>query len=304
MNIQKIVVGVDGTAPSRAAVHWACNEAAATGAALVLAQVLDDDWVTISSRMLDELRADSARLIEHEREYARGVAPSLQIGTQVLRGRAMTELARLSDDTTLIVVGTHKSGFHYGRASGSRSLQLANLTTGPIAVVPESAVRFRSGIVVGVDPSPAGLGAIDFAAEEAARRGTELTLVRASTVPLPLGFGDDERQDWEARTDQSARKTLASAVERARKACPTATIRSRVVRRPAGAALNELARTAEMLVIGDSRRNGPRGTLGSVAYDVLLNLTSPTIVVPGPPVRPADGSQGDAGSKEGHHALR
>jgi nucleotide-binding universal stress UspA family protein len=41
-----------------------------------------------------------------------------------------------------------------------------------------------------------------------------------------------------------------------------------------------VARTAELLIIGDSRRPGTQpGTLGSVAYDVLLNLTSPTMVI-------------------------
>lgn len=69
-------------------------------------------------------------------------------------------------------------------------------------------------------------------------------------------------------------------------------IRSRVVRRPAGAALNELARSAELLVIGDSRRaHAQLGSLGAVAYDVLLNLSSPTIVVHAPTAGARAGQQ-------------
>ena len=75
-------------------------------------------------------------------------------------------------------------------------------------------------------------------------------------------------------------------------------IRSRVVRRPAGAALNELARSAEVLVIGDSRRSTAQlGSLGAVAYDVLLNLSSPTIVVHAPAGRPLVGAGGGGGAE-------
>lgn len=64
---------------------------------------------------------------------------------------------------------------------------------------------------------------------------------------------------------------------------PDIVLRSRVVRRPAGAALNELSRGAELLLIGDSRRaDAQLGSLGAVANDVLLNLSSPTIVVHAP----------------------
>jgi hypothetical protein len=63
-------------------------------------------------------------------------------------------------------------------------------------------------------------------------------------------------------------------------------------------ALNELARSAELLVIGDSRRAEARlGTLGAVAYDVLLNVSSPTIVVHAP----LDVEQVDARHTEGEH---
>ncbi|MFF1635305.1 universal stress protein [Leifsonia sp. NPDC058248] len=278
--MKKIIVGVDGSVPSRAAVRWSVEEALATGAEVALAHVIDTEWGTVSPRMVDEVGRNAAELVERERHYAQGLAPTLDVQTLVLRGSPMWELAQLSFGETLLAVGTHKSGFHYGRAFGSRSLQLATLAAGAVVVVPESAVRFRSGVVVGVDPTPTGMEAIDLAADEASRRNAELTLVRASTLQMPIGFDDDERRDWQARTDEAARNVLASAVDRARRRCPDTTIRSRVVRRPAGAALNELARAAEVLVIGDSRRPGAQpGTLGSVAYDVLLNLTSPTLVV-------------------------
>ncbi|MET0725143.1 MAG: universal stress protein [Leifsonia sp.] len=271
MTPQTIVVGIDGSIPSRAAIRWGAVEALATGADLLLAHVIDDEWGVVSSRMAREIGDTAPELVDAERLVALTIGPALSVTTRILSGSPMWELARLSSARTLIVVGTHKSGFHYGRAYGSRSLQLATSANGSIAVVPDSAVRSRRGVVVGVDPSPPGLAAIDVAADEAALRGCDLTVVRAwhpnSAVPSDAA-------------EQTTRELLASAVRRARRRNPHTTIRSRAVCRPAGAALNEIARGAELLVIGDSRRAGSQpGTLGSVAYDVLLNLTSPTIVV-------------------------
>jgi nucleotide-binding universal stress UspA family protein len=186
----------------------------------------------------------------------------------------------LSAPGILLVVGTHKSGFHYGRAFGSRSLQLATLADGAVAVIPESGVRMRRGIVVGVDGTDAGHEALDLAADVAVAMNAELTLVRASTATIPVSLVGDERQNWQIHRDNVARDALIVAVDRVRVRHPALTLRSRVVRRVPGEALNDLSRPAELLVIGDSRRQGnqPR-TLGSVAYDVLLNLTAPTMVV-------------------------
>ncbi|GAA1448904.1 universal stress protein [Leifsonia poae] len=302
-----IIAAVDGSVPSRAAVRWAAGEAVSWGAQLVLVHVVDDEWGTISDRMVSEVSTSAERLLETDLAYALSLEEDLAVSALLLEGSPMWELSRLSTADTLIAVGTHKSGFHYGRAFGSRSLQLANLASGSIAIIPESAVRFRRGVVAGVDETPAGIAAIDCAAEEAVRRGAELTLVRASTQ-LPWSSTDsEERHDWQEWTDDAARKTLATAVERVRERCPKTIIRSRVVRRPAGAALNELARTAELLIIGDSRRPGAQpGTLGSVAYDVLLNLTSPAIVVHAPePARTGRAAESDDIQKEGtHHAIR
>lgn len=291
MNIQRIVVGVDGSVPSRAAIRWAAEEAIGLHADLVLAHVVDDEWGTVSARMIDEVGDGTNQLIEAEQTYALQFAPDLTIRTRALRGSPMWQLAALSDAVTMIAVGTHKSGFHYGRAFGSRSLQLANLAAGVVAVIPESTVRFRRGVVAGVDPTPAGWEALDHAADEAERRQAELTLVRACAPARSDGFGDAYRTENDDLFEQTARTDLAAAVDRVKTRCPNATIRSRVVRRPAGAALNELARTAEMLVIGDSRRPGAQpGTLGSVAYDVLLNLTCPTMVVHATNVPTDDGA--------------
>ncbi len=216
----------------------------------------------------------------------------------------MAELASFSDALTMLVVGTHKTGFHYGRAFGSRSLQLANLATGPVAIIPEVESRMRRGVVVGVDDTPAGYAAIDWGADLACDHHCELMVVRSSTVRTMIRADidiDEQLNDWQNRRDDEARGLLGMALDRARRRQPGIVIRSRVVRRPAGAALNELARSAELLVIGDSRRaDAQLGSLGAVAYDVLLNLSSPTIVVHAPESIERPRQQNTQG---GHHVI-
>ncbi len=300
MELTAFVVGVDGSVPGRAAVRWACARAAERGARVLLVHVADDEWGAIGSRLLDEVHEGEEDLLSAELAYARSVAGGAEVAAELREGSPMWELARFSDEHTMLVVGTHKSGFHYGRAFGSRSLQLANLVTGPVAIIPETPSRLRRGVVVGVDDTPAGSAAIDFAADLACEHHCELTAVRASVVQIPAGRDDDARRDWQLRRDEQARGLLAAAVERARKRQPGIVIRSRVVRRPAGAALNELARSAELLVIGDSRRaDAQLGSLGAVAYDVLLNLSSPTAVIHAPSTPSEPGPESDSEPGEG-----
>ncbi|WP_314146295.1 universal stress protein [uncultured Leifsonia sp.] len=283
MEIRRYVVGVDGSVPSRAAIRWAVARARGGGTGVTLVHVADDEWGSVGTLLIDEVDQDARARLDDDLGYARSLAPEVGIDGVVRSGSPMAELASFSDAETMIVVGTHKTGFHYGRAFGSRSLQLANLAVGPVAVIPEVASRMRKGVVVGVDDTAAGGVAVDLAADLACDHHCELTAVRSTESRVLGGADGGEPAELQSRREDEARGILAAAVARARARQRDIVIRSRVVRRPAGAALNELARSAEVLVIGDSRRAAAQlGSLGAVAYDVLLNLSSPTIVVHAP----------------------
>ncbi|WP_374009232.1 universal stress protein [Leifsonia sp. LS-T14] len=299
MNIREFVVGVDGSVPARAAIRWAISHARERGATVTLVHVADDEWGAVGTRLIDEVDSGARQLLDDELVRTRSAtAGDVPIATELRTGSPMVVLASYSRPDSMLVVGTHKTGFHYGRAFGSRSLQLANLATGPVAIIPETESRLRRGVVVGVDDTPAGGAAIDLAADLACDHHCELIAVRSSTAALRWNPDrDDELRDWQLRRDDDARRFLADAVARARTRQPGITIRSRVIRRPPGTALNEVARSAELLVIGDSRRDRPQhGSLGSVAYDVLLNVSSPTIVVHAPETEPS--SRGASAARE------
>ncbi|MHB1234839.1 MAG: universal stress protein, partial [Microbacteriaceae bacterium] len=177
----------------------------------------------------------------------------------------------------LIVVGTHKTGFSRGRLFGSRSLQVAAETVHSVAIIPESARRSRSGIVVGVAETPGGAGALEFAATEAERTNQELTLIRAWT--LPEHPPETVSRTWEKIYETEAKRILADAVTLVHRRHRRLITRSRSIRRRASDALLDASVSARLLVIGAADRDRRGGTLGGVGHDVLLNLVGPTVLV-------------------------
>ena len=197
MTIERIIVGVDGSVPSRAAIRWSVERARLHESGVVLVHVMDDEWGAIGSQLIAEANRGSVDMLDAGARMVHELSPETPITVELLYGSPMWELAQLSNETTLVVVGTHKTGFHYGRAFGSRSLQLASLASGPIAVVPESWVRLRRGVVVGIDDTTAGRNALAVAANEADRADSELILVRALDTSAPDYLGEDDKHSWQ-----------------------------------------------------------------------------------------------------------
>lgn len=273
-----IAVGVDGSAPSRAAIKWGVARAVATAASVELIFVIGQDLSPAGSRDEEEVLRDSNRILAAEAEYARTLAPTVDVTVSLRQGNAMRELITASRKMAMVVVGTHKTGFIRGRVFGSRSIVLAAGARTPVAVIPETAGRKRHGIIVGMDESPAGRAAIRFGAAEAVRTGDSLRLV--SAWKLPDSSHDEAHRENDERQDARIRSVLETEVAQLRNEFPSLEVHSRVIRLPAAEALVDASSSASLVVLGNS---GPvsdgQGLLGSVAHDVLVNLAGPTIIV-------------------------
>lgn len=274
-----IVVGVDGSPPSRAALRWSVLRAAVSGDVVRLVRVLDDEWGIIGPGSLEELGREAEGDLADEIQAARSVDASVRIESSLLWGNPMLELAAAGADADLVVVGTHKTGFLRGRVFGSRSLQLAAASSTPVAIVPESAGKARNGIVVGVDGSAAALAAVAFAAAEAQHSGEELILVGAWTGTSPDHSRGQEPPERDVLVKSAVEKALMDARSHVESLYPDLPTRVRQVNRAPAETLVDASPTATMLVIGSSRRVDAPLALGSVAHDVLLNIAAPTVVV-------------------------
>ena len=124
----KIVVGVDGSTESRAALAWACEEAERAGVAVTAVSVWTlapspsvppfggFPWGT-STEMGDATRAMLADIVaEAEAEF-----PHVDIGQHVVAGNAAHELIKLSGRADLVVVGARGHGGFSGMLMGSVS---------------------------------------------------------------------------------------------------------------------------------------------------------------------------------------
>lgn len=263
----EICVGVDGSLAARAALEWAADRAAAVGLSLVLVFVVDDEWGSVGSSARAELSENAEKVVEDELAFIRAAAPTVEARALVGEGNPMLTLAAASHGAELTVVGTHKTGFFQGRAFGSRSLQLAASAESPIAVIPQVPNRARRGVALGVDPTTPEDGAITFAAREAARLRTDLTLLH-STWPKPL-------------TEVFSHAVFDATMVAVRECAPGLALRPRLVDVPAAEALADLSRSMSLVVVGRPKREGAGGRgLGTVAHDLLLNQAGPVVIVP------------------------
>lgn len=259
-----ILVGVDGSVASRAAIAWATERARDLGADVALLCIVDDEWGTISDRDLAELRADAERLAARELEFAREHAGPVSVSAGIDVGAPMLELASAASAFESVVIGSHKTGVFHGYALGSRGLQLAAMAPVPVAIVPASSPNGRSGVVVGLGTAPGWIEAVQFAIREAVRLGEPLTVIRSDR--------DTAVDDRTLRGLLAAGDALEDSVDI-------------VLRRSSsspGEALATASRRAVLTVSGRPTEPGARGfrPLGRANSELLMNAGGPVFVVP------------------------
>ena len=140
MEIRHIVVGLDGSEPSRLAAAWAADLAATLDAEVVAVHALGllhrtgDGTVVPSDTHRDEIR---------DQLETSWCAPfrdaSARYRAELREGNPVTALLELADDVAadLVVVGSRGIGGFPGLQLGSTSTQVALHTRRPVVIVPE-----------------------------------------------------------------------------------------------------------------------------------------------------------------------
>lgn len=139
--MNKIVVGVDGSEGSRAALRWARDEARAHGAALEIVTAWQYPITTAlpafgSMPTPDDLEGEArdAMLAVVADEGITG-DDGMTITTLVAEGTASQALLEASASADLLVVGSRGHGGFSGLLLGSVSQQCVNHATVPVVVV-------------------------------------------------------------------------------------------------------------------------------------------------------------------------
>ena len=255
---ERCVVGFDGSDPSRAALRWALTR----NLPLVLAHVIDPEIGMIGADYLAEERRRGVALVAATLAEVQRDGEARQIDSTVLEGPVAWALADYCRPGDLLVVGTHKTGFLHGRVLGSRSVEIALLARTDVAVIPNTDLRFRVGVVAGVDRDADLTAVVESAAREADRRHEELLLIHSS----------------ERTGHRNGQILLADALAIARDIAPDVVVRSRLSNRAPAELLLDAGRERAALVVGTGGRDRTRSPIGSVLHDILLNITAPTRV--------------------------
>jgi nucleotide-binding universal stress UspA family protein len=132
-------------------------------------------------------------------------------------------------------------------------------TTIPDAVPP---------VVAGVDSSEASFGAVRWAADEAVRRGTSLTVVHALGVPTVFGL------------DPDGRRLVEDAAQAAREWQPGLTVKQALMIGSASTVLCEASKRAQLVVTGTHERGLLAGMfIESVGAHLAAHAACPVLVV-------------------------
>ncbi|GAA3938640.1 universal stress protein [Pseudoclavibacter caeni] len=277
---KKIVIGVDGSEPARAALRWGVGFAERTKSDVELFYVIDLTPFSDTPVFESEALAEGQKMLDQELAYAKSIAPGVTFTTNLAPGTPTAVFEDESKGAELVVVGTHKGSKLPNVIFGSKPIRLAASAHSPVAVVPTYDLGERHDVVVAVDGSETANKALDYAARAAALLGERLRIVAAWTIPaLPA-----TDVAWSAQIIEEVRNetraVLQGAKELAAKTEPGIEIETQLVEAEPVRGIVEAAKDAALLVVGNRGRKGlTRLFLGSVSHGVLNNIPAPVIII-------------------------
>ncbi|MER6581517.1 universal stress protein [Nonomuraea sp. NPDC001023] len=280
----RIMVGVDGSAPSDAALGWAADDAARTGAELHIVHALDRQPYSVGRfpdfGQWNNLLLAASRVLERAEAAVRARQPSVPVHAEIVEGTpaaVLQDQARRADE---LVIGNRGLGGFAGALLGSVTMQVAGQVRCAVVVVRADPPERVGEIGVGIDDSDVCEPAIGYAFEQARLRGARLRLIHAWQVPVHAFAPEIAYDVDEVRAAQ--REVVRTRTAGWRERHPEVTVVEDVqsahpVEALAGA-------PCDLLVVG-SRGRGAFGSLllGSVSRGVLHHARCPVAVI-----RPAD----------------
>jgi nucleotide-binding universal stress UspA family protein len=134
-----VVVGVDGSEPSKDALRWAIRYARATGATVRAMTVwhfpASFGWGPVTAIPEMDPEADARAALKATVEAVTDAAEPVKIQTEVVEGPPALMLLRAADDADLLVVGSRGHGAFAGMLLGSVSEHCAHHANCPVVVI-------------------------------------------------------------------------------------------------------------------------------------------------------------------------
>lgn len=282
-----VLVGVDGSPASNAAVVWAARDAELKNLQLTVVHIVNTDVATWPPMPYPETwgvwQEDEGRKVLAEAvkiaEEAVLTDRKLNIKTDLVHSTPVSAMIEMSKEAAILVLGSAGRGAVARLLLGSVSASLVRHASCPVAIIhdedPLMPHPLSAPVLLGVDGSPASEAATAVAFDEASRRGVELIALHAwndlEVVELP-GL------DWD-KVKAQAEVTLAERLAGWQESYPDVRVcRVVVCDRPARQ-LVERSESAQLVVVGSHGRSALSGMLlGSVSNAVVHSARMPVIV--------------------------
>jgi nucleotide-binding universal stress UspA family protein len=279
-----IVVGVDGSPASQAAVGWAARDAAMRNVPLSLVHMLNEfvptfPQIPLPSGVAVWQEDDGRQALEHAVKIAEDAVKTgrkIAITSELKCSLPVPTLVDLSEEAEMVVVGCNGRGAVGRVLLGSVSSGVVRTARCPVAVIQDEDPLMphpeQAPVLVGIDCSSASELATAIAFDEASRRGVELRALHAwSDVAVFAG----PIVDWVPEAERSLAEYLAGWQER----YPDVKVHRLVAFDHPGRALIEESESAQLVVVGSHGRGRLSGTLlGSVSNPVVHSIRMPVIV--------------------------
>jgi len=279
--MERIMIGLDGSRASQAALRWASRLAERSGAELLAVHSYRNPYAEVPPDDHDRMMAARARELADE-----WIRPAAELGvdvrTEVLEGDPRWALSdRVGQDPPdLLVLGRS------GRGGGPGFLHLGSVvehaahhTTCPLAVIPPDSGAAVRRIVLGVDGSEPAAAAVAWCAELAAATGAEVLAVSVEE-PIAEWTPASDAHNWRREVEREIATWTQPIVDAGVDVTPIASEHLH----PADGLLGVAsARDGDLLVLGTRGAGGFAGLrFGGVAMKVLHRASLPLVLVPPP----------------------
>lgn len=285
-----VVVGVDGSESALHAVRWAAEEAQRLDTSLRLVNAYEvpsgyPHGFVDAKALRDALVARGRDWLASARDVAAVAVPRLSTEVVEENAGAVPTLVRESRRAARVVLGSRGLGGFTGLLVGSTAVELVGRAHCPVVVVrgkdADAPPPSVGSVVVGVDGTPVGEGAIEFGFAAAAVRKVDLVAVHAWTdLVLESAFdGGAAALDF-TPLEQQAEVELGERLAGWQERYPDVRVIRKVVRERASTTLLRHAEHAQLVVVGSRGRGGFRGLLlGSTSQHLLRHAPCPVVVV-------------------------
>lgn len=297
-----VLVGVDGSAHARLALHFAAVNALSSNTALTVVAVyrLPPMMYTGEPAILvtPEARAERDRaetVLDDARKYLRDYPGKVTFSSA--KGSPTGVLTELSGRAQTVVVGSHGRGGFIGQLLGSVAAALPARSQCPTVVVPKdyqpeagqgpelfANARDTGPVVAGIDLSERSRIVLLLAARQAELFAAPLQVLTAMPLLREWKYWYPELEEFETITERRQSNLRASAEKeiawlRQRHSCLEIT--ADVELGAPGDLLQAKTRAAQLTVVGTRGRGTMKSTLlGSVSRELLNRAQGPVMVVP------------------------